>query len=248
MPSSKSYIDKEQAEQVAIAFEPSVIQFDGSANAREVVLERKDVSDFRVDKIVSQMTRLDEVERQNREKEIEAEALRLSQEVQERAYQEAHELGLKHGKEEAFETEKARINEEIQSLKLMMQEIESIRLGLLKENKSHILNLCLYISERLLMKEIETKPDYILSVIGKAIEMAHGEEELTLRLSPEDFDFITEHDSEALENFGFTKKTKFEKDQSVDRGGLILDTNYGVIDATTQQRLDKLRKFFDEDR
>jgi len=247
MPSSKNYIDKEKAEKVAIPFEPSNIDFDGSVQARHVVLDKKNQSDFRVDKIVSQMTRLDEIEQRNREKDIEEEALRLSKEIQQEAYDEAYQLGLKHGKDEAYESEKNRISAEIESLHSSIQQIENLKKKLLLENKIHILDLCVYISKRLLMKEVETNDEYILSVIERAIEMAHGEEEITLKLSPQDFEFLSNFDKEKLSQAGLLEKTKLESDPELQRGGVVLETNYGVVDARVEQRIEKIEQFFSED-
>ena len=193
------------------------------------------------------MTGLDEIEKQSRAREIDADALLISKEVQEQAYEEAYALGLTHGKKEAYEEEKQKISEELSQLQSILQEISNLKLDLFAKNKKHIVSLCSYFAKRLLMKEIEASEDYILSVIMKAIEMAHSEEDLTIKISQKDFDFLQSRGKELLQQLSLDESVKIEFDEMVSPGGAIIETNYGVVDATIEQRVLKLEEFLEDE-
>lgn len=72
--------------------------------------------------------------------------------------------------------------------------------------------------------------------------MAKSEEEVTIRLCPEDYKFISENKEEFLKELHLDATTKLEEDVDVKRGGVVVETNYGVIDATIDQRLEKMEE------
>ena len=111
---------------------------------------------------------------------------------------------------------------------------------MMKENEKQIVNLCFYMAKRLLMKEVETNEAYIQTLIKKSLEMAQSDEEVTIRMSKEDKVWIDKHEETIFKELNLDQSTRIEEDSQVSRGGIIIETNHGVIDATIEQRLEKL--------
>ncbi|MCB0377376.1 MAG: hypothetical protein KDD33_02700 [Bdellovibrionales bacterium] len=242
MPLFKNIIGKENAKEVAINYEPKVIGSQLSEQAILYVDDKKKRGDFRVDKVVAEYTGIDELEKLSQQRELEEEAIKLSRSVQEDAYKEAYELGKVEGTKVAYEEEKARIDEEIKVLQDLVNEIKNFKVDLLKENEHHIVRLTFYLAKRLLMKEIVEDDNYVKELIRRSLEMAQSEEEVTIRLCPEDYKFISENKEEFLKELHLDATTKLEEDVDVKRGGVVVETNYGVIDATIDQRLEKMEE------
>jgi len=240
MPSSKNIIEKDNAESMAINYEPMNIGSQISDQALEYAHNVDSRGDFRVDKIVSEYVGIDELEKETQQKEIANQAIILSQEVQEKAYEEAYQLGLKEGREKAYDEEKNRVASEMENFRKLIDEVKTIKTGLMKENEKQIVNLCFYMSKRLLMKEIEVNEEYIQTLIKKSLEMAQSDEEVTIRVSSQDKAWIDKHLDTIFKELNLDPSTKIEEDTSVGRGGVIIETNHGVIDATVEQRLEKL--------
>ena len=127
MPLSKNIIEKENAEQMAINYEPISIGSQISDQALEYVENLESRGDFRVDKVVAEYVGIDELEKESQQKEIANQALKLSQEIQETAYSESYELGLKEGREKAYEEEKQRLADEMTIIKGLIDEIKQIK-------------------------------------------------------------------------------------------------------------------------
>ena len=242
MPLSKKIIEKEAADSLAINYKPVSIGSQMSEQAMEYVRNHDTRGDFRVDKIVSEFVGIDELEKQTQQKEIATQALKLSKDIQEKAYEEAYALGLKEGNVKAYDEEKERIEQEMQHINNLIQEVKSIKVDLMKNNEKQIANLCFYMAKRLLMKEIDTNEAYVQTLIKKTLEMAQSEEEVTIRVSPEDKIWIEDHRESVFKELNLDQSTKIEEDREIKRGGIIIETNHGVIDATVEQRLKKLEK------
>ena len=247
MPSSKSIITKQEAEEIAMPFSPVAISSQTSKEAIKYAEAKDKGNDFRIDKLVSQITGIDEIERRGRQREIEQEAIKQSKDIQEAAYKEAYDLGFEEGKKEAYDSEKERIQSEIENLNLLITELKNLKSNLFKDNRTHIINLCYYFAKRLMMKECTEKEDYIVDVIQKTLEMAQSEEQVTIRISPDDAKFILDNKPEIFKNLGLKESTKIEEDIDLKRGGVVVETNYGVIDASIDQRLTKMADILDQE-
>ncbi len=246
MPLSKNIIEKESAKELAINYQPKTIDSVLSEEALEYVRNHEARGDFRVDKIVSEFTGIEEIEKQSQQKEIADQALKLSQEVQEKAYKEAYSLGLKEGKEKAYHEEKERIDGEMEHMVQLIDEIKNIKTNLEKENEKQLAKLCFYMAKRLLMKEIQEDEAYIMNLTKKTIEMVQSDENITIRVSPEDLKWIEENKTQFFQEVDVDPSTKIEEDRDVSRGGVIIESQFGVIDARVEERLEKLEKILDD--
>lgn len=240
MPSSSNIIQKQSADTLAINYEPVNIGSQMSEQALEYAKNHESRGDFRVDKIVSEFVGIDQIEKEEQQREVANEAIKLSKDVQETAYKEAYDLGLKEGKEHAFNEEKERIASEMENIKVLISEIKEIKTSLMKENEKEIVNLCFYMAKRLLMKEVETDEAFVKNLIKKTLEMAQSDEEVTIRLSESDKKWIDQYEDEIFKDLNLGQDTRFEEDKSINPGGVVIETNHGVIDATVEQRLEKL--------
>ena len=113
-------------------------------------------------------------------------------------------------------------------------------LDLIKDNEKQIVSLCFYMAKRLLLKEVSTNEEYIKTLIKKSLEMAQSEEEVTIRVSAKDHEWIEKNKENIFKELNLDQSTKLESDPGVHPGGIIIETNHGVIDATIEQRLEKL--------
>ncbi len=246
MPLSKNIIEKESAEELAINYQPRNIDSILSEQALEYVRNQKNRGDFRVDKIVSEFTGIEEIEKLSQQKEIADQALKLSQDVQEKAYKEAYQLGLEEGRQSAYNEEMGRIEKEMSHFAQLIAEIKKNKTDLEKENEKQIARLCFYLAKRLLMKEIEEDEVYIQTLIKKTLEMVQSDQQLTIKVSIEDKKWIEENRKDFFHEIDIETSTKIEEDPNMQRGGAIIETQFGVIDATVEQRLEKLEKVIND--
>ncbi|MEQ1877496.1 MAG: FliH/SctL family protein [Bdellovibrionia bacterium] len=243
MPSSntKSVLKKEQAENLVLEFTPRALDAQMSNVAKEFLSDsKKRPTTFRLSELVAQQTGISEVERLSLNEKIEARALEKVKEVQESAYKEAYALGLEEGRQKAFDEEKAEITRRLGQLDEVLVSVTRLKSELTVQNEAHIIRLIFELAKKLFFSEVNTKDDRILPVLKQAIDLAQSEESVTVRISEEDFKFVDEFRTKVSKEFDFLKRMKFEPSPEIERGGCLLETNYGVIDATIEERVGKL--------
>jgi flagellar assembly protein FliH len=241
-----SVLTEDEAQKIAVAYSPrkfpqvvtpaasGFVAYQASQEAEGFQ------SSFQIDRIVAQQTGIADIERASIEERVEKEALSRLKEIQEQAYKQAYALGLEEGREKAYQETRDLLAQRLESLEGLLVSVENLKPELVGFNESHIVRLAYVMAKKIAMDEIAEKPDLILNVVRQAIQGAQSDEAITVRVSQTDLDFI-EHSREKLgKDFDALKRAKFESSDSVTPGGCIVETNYGDVDATVEQRVDKL--------
>ena len=100
-------------------------------------------------------------------------------------------------------------------------------------------------ASKIAMKEIDAEKESIIKVLSQVLEEAQVEEEVVIYLNNEDLKFIEEVMSRGKKKFDFLKKVRLEPNEDVTRGGCLLETKFGVIDASISQRFDRIWEAFE---
>jgi flagellar biosynthesis/type III secretory pathway protein FliH len=139
----------------------------------------------------------------------------------------AREEGYKEGKEAGAE--------ELSALVLRSsQRFASIE----EELVPQLTELAVSIARRVLGKELEFHPEAVVEIVKHALaEKARQRREISLRVHPDDLAVIREHRAELLEILSRTKEIAIREDPSVERHGVIIETDAGIIDAQLETQL-----------
>lgn len=239
---AKAVLEKEDAEKVAVAYSPRKFPATISSVAKDFVAFNAggDESSFRIDKLVAQQTGIAEIERLSLEEKVEREALLRVKELQEQAYQQAYQLGLDEGREKAFHEQREVLSQKIQHLEELLSSIERLKGDLVACNETSIVRLAFYMAKRLVYKEISENPEIVLDVVKQAVESAQSDENVTVRVAPADFKFIESVKEMLGKDFDAVKRARLEPSDDIQAGGCVVETNYGDVNATVDQRLEKL--------
>ncbi|OFZ30523.1 MAG: hypothetical protein A2622_08995 [Bdellovibrionales bacterium RIFCSPHIGHO2_01_FULL_40_29] len=219
---------------------PKQIQFGTPEAALEYLREKEKGSDFVMSDVLRQTTGVDSIEKISEETKIENKVLEKLALVQEEAYQKAYELGLEEGREKAYTERTNDINFNLSQLEEMMNHLTLLKEEMVQQNESHIIQLVYDIARRIAFDHIEEKPEVVISVIKHAIEMAQADEEVNVLICATQVDFLERMKNQMGREFEFLKKVRFQVSDQVTSGGCIVETNYGVVDARIEERVNKL--------
>ena len=95
-----------------------------------------------------------------------------------------------------------------------------------------MVELCIAISRKVLQRELELKRDGIVECVRTALKSVVAGGEITIKVNPKDQDILLLHKGELVKYGDGVKGVKVEADESVSRGGCLVDTNFGEIDAS----------------
>lgn len=239
---AKPVLNKEEADKVAIAYAPRKFPMTIAPVAQtfhSLQVENPGAS-FQLDRIVAKQTGVDELERVTLEEKVELEALARLKEVQEQAYQQAYQLGLDEGREKAFQENQALLTEKLESLNALLHKIESLKTELVTCNEAHVMQLIYHLASKLAMTEISSQKELVLEVLKAAVGDTQAEEKITVKLSAEDLQFVEQSREKLSREAEVFRNMKLEEGPHITSGGCIIETNYGVVDATVEKRVQKL--------
>jgi len=173
------------------------------------------------------------------EAEVENKTLEKLKEVQEQAYKEAYALGMEEGRREAFQTTAAEVERDLAEFRKMLEMLQGYKEEIFKQNESHLLKLALHAAARLAHHEVQTDEACLVEIMRKAVQDAQVQEEVTIFVAESQMKFLEILKNQTHRDFEFLQKVKLVPSATVQKGGCVIETNYGVIDAQIEERLGK---------
>jgi flagellar assembly protein FliH len=240
MPWSKAILPKIAAKAVVLEYVPKKFELGAPKQALDYLEHKKRGADFRMNETLRIQTGVDELEKVTEEEKVEARALDLMKEVQENAYKEAYELGLSEGHKEAFTKYSREIEEKLAGLETLLKSMEESKTELMSFNEAHLVQLTFQFATKIAGAEVEKNDQNLIEILRGAVALAQDEENVTVRVATEQHEFVEEIKKQNGRQFEFLKKIKFEPSDEISKGGCIVETNYGEVDARFEQRVQSL--------
>jgi flagellar assembly protein FliH len=159
----------------------------------------------------------------------------------ERIRQEAYERGLAEGLKTGATEQKQALAQQVNSLAGLIHELTKVRKEFLNSIESDVLNLAFAIAEKILNHEIATDKDVVCKVLGGALSKMMDKEGMKIRVSPDDYGYlkaITEAPYPGLEEI---KNVMLEADAAIGRGGVVIVSVFGEVDARLDQQMSVLK-------
>jgi flagellar biosynthesis/type III secretory pathway protein FliH len=168
--------------------------------------------------------------------QAQAEATRIHDEA-ERVLEDTkvkREKSIKKGYAEGESKGLAQVTEKLIQLQRLREEFY-------QQAEPEVIRLVMSIAEKVIGQIVEENPKLIRSVIKKALERSLGDR-IVVRLSPEDYKVATAEESEFREVIDRTKRITFRQDDTIAKGGCVVETEVGTIDAQIETQLKAIRK------
>lgn len=177
--------------------------------------------------------------RQSEEKKltVDNEIEALKKQAEQQAHEHGHEQGYKDGIAQAQEEIQAKAKDLICTLNSIINEAAEKRSTAIEKQEEDLLKLSLYIAEKIVRREIQTDPSWLLPVIKSALNSISNVDTVTIRVSPKDYQSLCEAESFVDVFDGIIT---WENDQSLEDSTCIIETEYGSIDASLETRLAKI--------
>ena len=142
-------------------------------------------------------------------------------------------------------TENARHNVMAQAdknLSLMNELLESAkqeRTEMLDGAKDLIIAIALASAGKLIMQKLEADRSITVKIVEKLIERAKSGKELRIRCSPLDISVLHER-SDMLARMAGGKTILIEGDKSIELGGVIIESEFGILDGSIESQLKEI--------
>lgn len=186
-------------------------------------------------------------------KDKQEEVERVSEEMVVRARDEAariekdaREKGFTEGKEEGGKIVRDEFKEKFDQLDTMLRGIEGQRAILNKHYEKDLLPLVKAMVDRLVNHEVSVNMNVIQACLRKTLNFVVENTKVKVLLHPDDFSRIKEASLENPELLEGKKNIQLVEDPDISVGGCLLDTEFGEVDATLENRRENLYKAVDK--
>ncbi len=144
---------------------------------------------------------------------------------------EAYEKGFEQGKKDGEVVGRKAYEIQVERFSAVIDAIRHRGEELLARYEPFLIELVLDISKALVHHELNTTPELVRSCLERGLGMAVNGRSIRAHLHPEDLELIQGVDT-SLSDKTVGHLLEFMADSSVERGGCLLETDMGVIDAT----------------
>lgn len=173
-------------------------------------------------------------------KELEAKVLKEVREKSLLIEKEAYEKGFEQGEKDGRELGLKRLEVVIHQLKKVLLEIERQKEGFRQAYENEMLRLMLCIGKRIFRQELIFREEVILAVLREAFQYVTDRGKVLVRLNPVDYQYLLAHPGQVPFSTEERDGVKMIEDPSITRGGCLLETSFGEVDATFESQFDEM--------
>lgn len=109
------------------------------------------------------------------------------------------------------------------------------------EAERAMVELALAVAGKILAKEIEENPMVVLPIVRAAIDKVRDQEQITIRVHPDDYDFVLAARLELSSMLSRDKALSVVADGALKNGDCMVETPYGTVDARIDTQLELVK-------
>jgi flagellar assembly protein FliH len=171
------------------------------------------------------------------EKMIKEAELKVS-EIEHQAYKKGYEAG----REEGYKEGQAEVMRLVDRLGTIVSTAVDIRDDIIRSSEKLMTEMILMIARKVVKDEIVERREVVINNIKEAIQRVKDRDRIDIRVNFADLDMTTAHKDELIKMMDTLKKVNIYEDNRVDRGGCIIETDVGAIDARISTQLDAVEE------
>jgi flagellar assembly protein FliH len=145
--------------------------------------------------------------------------------------------GYRDGLAAGIKAEKERLDSHLNHLRELISQIEAARTEIFRSAEKEIIRLAMAIATKITRHEISVQKDVILRVVGEALKKSVDHDNLKIRVNPADYHLLQNRTDQLSSFTDKPGKVVFVEDETIERGGCVIETNLGDVDARIEKQL-----------
>jgi flagellar assembly protein FliH len=203
----------------------------------------------------------EQVKRKNEEAELvrrgaEEEASRIIAEAKEQAdkigveariqaskiEEEVRRTGFEAGRDEGWKDGKAEVDRLIERLHVVLSKAIEKRNDIITQSEAQIVHLILQIAKKVVKVISENQKNIVINNALQALRKLKNKSDVVIRVNLLDVNLMTDHAKDVVDMIENVKSVTVLEDATVDRGGCIIETDFGEIDARIAAQLKEIEE------
>ena len=192
------------------------------------------------DRIVAEAKEEAQKIKEEAHQEIEREKEEMFNQAQEEGYQEGLKEGQKEGRVEGKEEVKSQCGDLLRELEQAVADFQQSMELREEDMKADLVELAIAISEKIVAQRLKLDKTALENLIRKKLKLLEEGENLKLRVKPENLELMQEIKEDLIVKTGYIEEIKVIADEEIKDNGVIIETDFGGLDATVSTQLEKI--------
>ena len=163
-----------------------------------------------------------------------------AQAERDRLHNEAETSGYEKGHQEGYEKGTAEVERLIDRMHRILEAVMQRREEILADTESQIVELVILMARKVIKILSDNQKNVIMANTVAALRKVKTRGNVTLRVNIEDVKLTTQHADEFIQHVENVQGITVQEDSSVEKGGCIVETDFGAIDARISSQLTEL--------
>jgi flagellar assembly protein FliH len=156
----------------------------------------------------------------------------------------AFENGFREGEKSGMAMAEQKMETIMKSHAEAILEIGRMKSSLYAQVEKEVVKLAIEVAKKIIHREIQVDPDIIQTLIRVTLANVAAKNPVTIRVNPVDFNYISER--QAALSQSEAKNISIVPDKSIERGGCLVETDCGDIDARLEEKFREVEHAFFE--
>lgn len=178
-------------------------------------------------------------------KDAENKAFEIIQEAEqtfEKNTSDARREGFDKGHEDGYQSGKQEVQRLVDRMHIVLEKIMDKRQIILDETEQQIVELVLLISRKVVKVISDSQREVVMANIVQALRKIKGRGDVIIHVNLADVQLATKHIQDFIKSVEIVKTITVAEDSSVEKGGCIIETDFGAIDARISTQLNELEQ------
>ncbi len=154
--------------------------------------------------------------------------------------QEARQKGYDDGHAEGYESGVAEVNRLVDRMHKIVEAVMQRREEILKDTETQIVELVILMTRKVIKVLSENQKNVVMANTLAALKKVRTRGTVTLRVNLEDVNLTTAHVDEFIQHVENVQGITVLEDSTVEKGGCVVETDFGSIDARISSQLGEL--------
>jgi flagellar assembly protein FliH len=160
----------------------------------------------------------------------------------EAAEREAAKKGREEGREAGYTEGKAEAERLVGRLHVILDRAMDKRAEILAETETQVVELVLLVAKKVVKVISENQKSVVVQNIAQALRKLKTKSDVIVRVNLADLQLATDHIKDFVQMTENAKRITVVEDSTVDRGGCVIETDFGEIDARIASQLHELEE------
>ena len=161
--------------------------------------------------------------------------------IKDHAQKQGHDEGYAEGFKKGEDAAREEFKPFLETIEGLVLDLTGFRKDMYDKVEREMVEMVIRLAKKVIHFEFSTRDDAVQEMIRLAVQSVLDRESMVIKINPTDKGYAESFRPELHNLFGDIKNITFEGHSGVERGGCVVETNFGVVDA----RIDNLEEQMD---